>query len=174
MSTNVYVLRCEGGKRYVGKAADIQKRFQEHKNGSGSAWTNKYKPLIIEQIYNSVSPFEEDKITKETMAKYGINNVRGGTYCSIKLSNIQRRSLEKEIRGAQDCCLICGDNTHFAKECNNRQDGDGSIGEDEEHDDEDDNDDDNEEDDDEDDEDDEDDDDDDEDDSDDEDGYYSD
>jgi predicted GIY-YIG superfamily endonuclease len=119
MSTNVYVLRCENGKRYVGKATDVLKRFKEHKNGNGSAWTNKYKPVIIEQIYKNVSPFEEDKITKETMVKYGINNVRGGTYCSIKLSSAEKETLEKEIRGAQDCCFKCGNKTHFAKDCKN-------------------------------------------------------
>ena len=124
MSTNVYVLRCASGKRYVGKAADVQKRFQEHKNGNGSAWTNKYKPRIIEQIYKNVSPYEEDKITKETMGKYGINNVRGGTYCSIKLSDAQKESLEKEIRGAKDCCFKCGYKSHFASDCKNNEEGD--------------------------------------------------
>ena len=169
MSTNVYVLRCENGKRYVGKAADVQKRFQEHKNGNGSAWTNKYRPIRIEQIYKNVSPFEEDKITKETMGKYGIKNVRGGTYCSIQLSHAQKESLEKEIRGAQDCCFNCGEKTHFAKDCRNEDD------EDEDEDDDEDDDEDEDEDEDEDDDDDEDDDEDDEDDEDDdEDSYYSD
>ena len=121
MSTHVYVLRCERGKRYVGKATDVQRRFQEHTNGYGSAWTNKYKPLIIEQIHKHASPFDEDKITKETMAKYGIQNVRGGTYCSIKLSNAQQESLKKEIRGAQDCCFKCGDTSHFARDCRNAE-----------------------------------------------------
>jgi predicted GIY-YIG superfamily endonuclease len=167
MSTNVYVLRCEGGKRYVGKAADVQKRFQEHKNGNGSAWTNKYKPLIIEKIYKNVSPYEEDKITKETMGKYGINNVRGGTYCSTKLSDTEKESLEKEIRGAQDCCFKCGDKSHFARYCKNDKEGndDDDDEEEDEEDDDDDDDDDEEEDEDEEDDDDDDDDDDD---------YYSD
>ena len=130
MSTNVYVLRCADGKRYVGKAVDIQKRFQQHRNGSGSAWTNKYKPIAIEKTYRNVSAFDEDKITKETMANYGINNVRGGTYSSIKLSDNQKETLQKEIRGAQDRCLICGDITHFAKNCNNKEGEKNNVGED--------------------------------------------
>ena len=60
------------------------------------------------------------------MVKYGINNVRGGTYCSIKLSSAEKETLEKEIRGAQDCCFKCGDKTHFAKDCkNDKEDNDG-------------------------------------------------
>jgi predicted GIY-YIG superfamily endonuclease len=142
MSTNVYILRCENGKRYVGKSADIQKRFQEHKNGNGSAWTNKHKPLAIERIYKNVSPFDEDKILKEQMSKHGIDNVRGGTYSSVKLSDNQKESLEKEIRGAQDCCLNCGDKNHFARDCmdedeQDEEDDDEETDEDEDEDDED-------------------------------------
>ena len=154
MSTNVYVLRCENGKRYVGKATDVQKRFQEHKYGNGSAWTNKYRPLIIEKIYKNVSPYEEDKVTKETMGKYGINNVRGGTYCSIKLSDAQKESLEKEIRGAQNCCFKCGDTNHYAMDCKNESDDDDEDDAEEEDEEEDDDEDDDEEDDEEDDDDD--------------------
>ncbi len=117
MSTNVYVLKCQNGKRYVGKSSDIEKRFEQHKKGNGSEWTNKYKPISIEHVYKNVSHFEEDKVVKETMAKYGINNVRGGTYSSVKLNNIQKNILEKEIRGAQDSCLNCGSSNHFAKSC---------------------------------------------------------
>ena len=137
MSTNVYVLRCEDGKRYVGKAADVQKRFQEHRYGNGSAWTKKYRPLSIEKIYKNVSPYEEDTITKEFMGKYGVNNVRGGTYCSIQLSDAEKEFLEKEIRGAQDCCFQCGDTTHFARNCTNYEEDDDEDEDDEDEDDED-------------------------------------
>ena len=58
------------------------------------------------------------------MGKYGINNVRGGTYCSIKLSDAQKESLEKEIRGAQNCCFKCGDTNHYAMDCKNESDDD--------------------------------------------------
>jgi hypothetical protein len=68
------------------------------------------------------------------MCKYGINNVRGGTYCSIKLSDTEKESLEKEIRGAQDCCFKCGDKTHFAKDCVNNEESGEEDGESDEED----------------------------------------
>lgn len=117
MTTNVYVLKLQGGHYYVGKSSDVQNRFKEHKNGNGSAWTRKYKPISILRIIPGVSAFEEDKVTKEFMSKYGIDKVRGGTYVQINLDDSQRDSLEKELRGAKNLCMQCGRSGHFISEC---------------------------------------------------------
>jgi predicted GIY-YIG superfamily endonuclease len=69
--TNIYILRLEGGKYYVGKSEDVINRYQQHMNGGGSSWTRKYKPISLEKTIENASPFEEDKITKEYMSKYG-------------------------------------------------------------------------------------------------------
>ena len=82
-NTNIYVLRLEGGRYYIGKSDNMMNRYQQHINGSGSAWTRQYRPVSLEKIIENVSPFEEDKITKEYMSKYGIDNVRGGSYVEI-------------------------------------------------------------------------------------------
>ena len=82
-NTNVYVLHLECGKYYIGKSDNVNNRYFQHLNGSGSAWTRKYKPISLEKIIENVSSFEEDKITKEYMSKYGIDNVRGGSYVEI-------------------------------------------------------------------------------------------
>ena len=118
MKTNVYILKLEGGKFYIGKSDNVLKRYQEHLNGHGSAWTKKYKPLSLEKTLEGVSPFEEDKVTKEYMANYGIENVRGGSYVTEELTSVQRESLQKEIWAAQDCCTQCGKKGHFIKDCN--------------------------------------------------------
>ena len=79
MTTNIYVLKLEGNRYYVGKAQDPMRRYQEHMNGEGSAWTRRYPAVSLEETRTGVSPFEEDKVTKEYMAKYGIDKVRGGS-----------------------------------------------------------------------------------------------
>lgn len=117
MTTNIYILKCEEAKYYVGKSEDPQKRFQEHLTGNGSSWTRKYKPINIEKIIENASPFDEDKYTKEYMAKYGFNNVRGGTYVSLELDEFQVESLKREIWMANDCCANCGRKGHFVKAC---------------------------------------------------------
>ena len=116
-TTNVYVLKCRINKYYVGTSTDVERRFRQHQEGNGSAWTRKYKPIKIEKVYENVSPFDEDKITKELMDKYGIDNVRGGTYVSEELDDYQRDSIQREIWGASKRCTTCGRNGHFASSC---------------------------------------------------------
>jgi predicted GIY-YIG superfamily endonuclease len=117
MVTNIYILKLKGGKYYVGKSENPMKRYKEHLEGKGSAWTKKFRPIAVEKIIENASPFDEDKYTKEYMAKYGIDKVRGGTYTSIELSEIQQDSLTHEIWGATDCCMKCGKKGHFARYC---------------------------------------------------------
>jgi predicted GIY-YIG superfamily endonuclease len=119
-TTNIYVLRLEGGMYYVGKSENVYKRYEEHLNGNGSAWTKKYKPLSLEKTIENVSPFEEDKTTKEYMAIYGIDKVRGGSYTSMTLSEEQEDALRHELRASSDKCYKCGKAGHFANTCNKR------------------------------------------------------
>ena len=149
MTTNVYVLKLQGGNYYVGKSNDVIGRFQEHMKGNGSAWTRKHKPMSIVESRDGVSIFEEDKVTKEYMLKYGIDKVRGGSYVSEKLHDFQVDNLKTEIWGATDCCTQCGRKGHFVKDCYATTDISGNSIEYEDDDEEDDDEDDSEEDDDE-------------------------
>ena len=92
--TQIYVLCLEGGRYYVGKTDNVIHRYQQHRKGYGSAWTRKYKAVSLEKIIPNVSSFEEDKITKEYMAKYGIDKVRGGSYVQVILSEFQKAKEE--------------------------------------------------------------------------------
>jgi len=115
--TNIYIIKLEDNKYYVGKTNNLERRKQEHINGNASAWTNKYKPISIEKIIYDTSSFDEDKYTKEYMAKYGIDNVRGGSYTKINLDDEQKELLQREIDGANDVCYNCGKKNHFIKDC---------------------------------------------------------
>jgi predicted GIY-YIG superfamily endonuclease len=126
MSTNIYVLRLEGGRYYVGKSDNVMKRYQQHVGGGGSAWTKKYKPVSLEKTVENVSPFEEDKITKEYMAKYGVDKVRGGSYVEVELSDFHKEALNMEIWGAKDLCSQCGRKGHWVKDCRAKTDVSGN------------------------------------------------
>ena len=125
--TNIYVLKCEYGKYYVGKTADVQRRFKEHVDGKGSAWTKKYRPLEIVKIVKDASSFDEDKITKELMSMHGIDNVRGGAYVSEVLDDSQRDAIQRELWGARNQCTTCGRHGHYAKDCYARTTVDGCM-----------------------------------------------
>jgi predicted GIY-YIG superfamily endonuclease len=116
MST-IYVLRLQYGMYYVGKSDNVMNRYKQHLKGYGSAWTRKYKPISLEKTIENVSSFEEDKITKEYMSKYGIDKVRGGSYVEIELSEFHMAALKMEIWAANDLCTQCGRSGHFVKDC---------------------------------------------------------
>lgn len=113
----LYVLELQDGKYYVGTTNDLQKRFQEHVDGTGAVWTRKYAPLAIERSVIVDGPLHEDRVTKELMLKHGIDNVRGGSYCRIDLDDGQYQSLTTELRSATGVCFKCGQAGHFAAQC---------------------------------------------------------
>jgi len=113
---NIYVLKLNGGKYYIGKSSNVTKRYEQHLQGNVS-WTSKHKPEYIEKVLPASSPFDEDKITKEYMNIYGIDNVRGGSYVTVILDDSQRNNLQKEIWSANGACLRCGRNSHFINDC---------------------------------------------------------
>jgi len=115
--TSIYVLKCEHNKYYVGKTKDIESRYNDHCNGYGSEFTKKYKPINIIDIIKNADEFEEDKQVKKYMAKYGIENVRGGSYSTLKLPDYQIKALEKELLSSSDKCFKCGEEGHYANEC---------------------------------------------------------
>jgi len=114
---DIYILRLQGGHYYVGKSDNVEKRYEQHVNGYGSAWTRKHKPISLVKTIRSSSMFDEDKYTKEYMTKYGIDKVRGGAYVSVSLDDEQYKHLERELFAAQDKCVNCGDKGHFVKDC---------------------------------------------------------
>ena len=113
----IYILQLEEGKYYVVKTTQPSFRIDSHFHGSGSSWTKKYKPLNVLEMIPNCDAYDEDKHTIRCMEKYGIQNVRGGSFCEIKLSDVNVSTLHQMIKGATDKCYICGKTDHFAREC---------------------------------------------------------
>jgi hypothetical protein len=113
----IYVLQLEEGKYYVGKTTQPSFRIESHFHGSGSSWTKKYKPQTVLEMIPNCDSYDEDKHTIRYMEKYGIQNVRGGSFCQINLSEVNLSTLHQMIKGATDKCYICGKSDHFARDC---------------------------------------------------------
>lgn len=116
---SIYILALENDKYYVGKSNNIEKRMKQHFTGRGAKWTKLYKPLIIIDIIHNCDDSDEDRYTKLCMIKFGVENVRGGSYCSINLTKNSIKYLEKEILNESTICNIRG-KYHFIKDCPNK------------------------------------------------------
>lgn len=117
-SFNLYTLLLSSNKFYIGKTSkNVVDRFSVHKKGYGSIWTKLYKPVKILEQFESIDKFEEDKYTKKYMDKYGIDNVRGGSYSNVNLTDWQIKALEYELKTSNDLCFHCGMKGHFASDC---------------------------------------------------------
>lgn len=119
-SFNIYVLKLVQDKYYIGKTyKDINKRFTQHSKGCGAEWTKLYKPVKMIEFFQTTNKFQEDLSTKKYMDKFGIKNVRGGSYTKIHLDNYQLTTLELELKTANDLCFKCGKSGHLNSECKN-------------------------------------------------------
>jgi hypothetical protein len=114
---HIYVLRCDEDKYYVGKTHNKMLRMEQHfGEGGGCVWTRKYKPVEIVETFEG-DKYDEDSHVLRYMEKYGIDNVRGGSYCQEILFEEQIESITEKIVGANDLCNNCGKSGHFIKDC---------------------------------------------------------
>jgi len=113
----IYILELEEGKYYVGKTTNPNFRLKKHFDSNGSVWTQKFKPIRVIEIIPNCDDYDEDKYTKKYMDKYGIHNVRGGSFVSIILDETTIKMLDQMNRGTNDRCFTCNSVTHFSADC---------------------------------------------------------
>ena len=63
-STTIYKLNLQGGKKYVGKTTDIDRRTDQHFSGNGAKVTKKFKPTggkVVDEVQG-----QQMKLSKNT------------------------------------------------------------------------------------------------------------
>ena len=112
----IYVLKLYSNKYYIGKTEDPNFRLTDHFKSGGSVWTKKYKPISIHELRPDCDSNDETTITHEYMKKYGIDNVRGGPWCKIDISE-HENAIKQIINSEKDICYKCGKPSHYANKC---------------------------------------------------------
>lgn len=110
----VYILGLEDDCWYVGQTDDFNRRLSEHLEGRGAAWTSLHRPLVWQFYENQQS---EEWMVIELMATYGVDQVRGGSFSSIELSDADRVTITKMIDTRRNRCFTCHQTGHFTKRC---------------------------------------------------------
>lgn len=105
--TTFYVLALADGKKYIGTSPDPEKAFLVHKDGGASAWTDLFRPERIEAIHVVSSHTSIDQCVISYMIRYGIENVRGGSWQTVELTKLQERDLTSRVTKARKAnCVI--------------------------------------------------------------------
>ena len=99
MSVNIYVLKLEENKYYVGQTKNIVKRFERHRQQKAARFTKKYKAKgIVELMESNASDFKELCVTLDYMQRHGIQNVRGGPFSKVEHTADDIRCIVRILR----------------------------------------------------------------------------
>ncbi len=124
---NIYVLELKDGKYYVGKTNHTFQRFNQHKSGTGAKWTQRHKVVDLFAFHKNMNDTDENKITIQMMRKYGVRNVRGGSWTKVDMTEREIQKLEKRLHSRtkrktaskrnRKTCTRCGRTSHTVSKC---------------------------------------------------------
>lgn len=120
----IYVLELIDNKYYVAKSEYASLRIDIYFGNDDSKkpiWTRKYKPISIVEIITDGDDNDEDRYVLKYMKKYGIENVRGGTFSQVVLPASSLMLIDKMMSKLTDQCDKCNSTEHFASQCDQEQ-----------------------------------------------------
>ena len=113
----VYIIQLEDNRFYVGTTCNPQFSMSRHFNAAGTPWTTKYNPIKIIEFIPDCDKYDEDKHVRRYMENYGIDRVRGGSFCDEVLPDAMRRMLEDMKHATETACSKCGQSGHLMRNC---------------------------------------------------------
>ena len=99
----IYTILLSQGKYYIGKTTNqlfTINMIQENE------WTAKYNMIELLEFIPDCDDYDEDKYIIKYMDKYGINNVRGGSFASVILNDSTIEHLTRMSRKINTSYLL--------------------------------------------------------------------
>ena len=63
----VYILLCRGNSYYIGITNNLERRFKDHQEGKGGAYTKSHKPIRL--VYSEPHPDRSSALKREIQLK---------------------------------------------------------------------------------------------------------
>lgn len=102
-----FLIELEHGKFFAGASVDPLKELEEHREGlSGISWTQIHRPIRLREIISVAQKNDLNDYVRQTMLKYGVDNVRGGSWSYPRLTDKDRQQLSKELPQQSGCVVF--------------------------------------------------------------------
>lgn len=126
--TYIYVAELEKNKYYIGSTENpnfnidciTTKKIIPATDSDTSIsleWCDIYRPIKLIEFIEQIDSFDVVKNTLKYMAKYGINNVRGGCFGDVSLSYCEYVVLYKILNECIYNCIYCNSPNHKYTKC---------------------------------------------------------
>lgn len=96
----IYCLSLADDKYYIERTNYIDKRLSLHRERKACAWTALYEVIDVVEIVTAhvnEAPAVEREVVERYMKRYGVDNVRGGPFSSVNLTDRDYRRLCKKL-----------------------------------------------------------------------------
>ena len=113
----IYILQLEQGKYFIGGTHNPQFSLHKHFDPTGSEWTVTYPPISVLIMITDCDEYDEDKYVRKYMDQYGIDNVRGGSFCEEVLPESSIAILGKMKNTCDNICSNCKQIGHYSEYC---------------------------------------------------------